>query len=116
MSWSLPTAMNFPSLTAAAWANERRSSCVAILPWWTITSAVVTVPVRLSAGMVVPPWSGLVGRLEQALREGRLAVDHRVGVLDALPVSAGMLNHYLHDGIVGLLARPVPLELQQDLL
>src|SRR3954449_7691440 len=80
-----------------------------------------------SSGMAVPPaglagaqWlvprSVLVGRLHEPLRGRRLAVDHRVGVLDALPVRPGVLEHDLHHLVVRLLVRPVPLELQKHLL
>src|SRR5947209_9429800 len=125
-SWAVPTAINLPSLIATAWANERRSSWVATLPLRTMTSA-GPVSVRVSAGMAVPPagpagaqWLVsrfvLVGGLEQSLRGRRLAVDHRVGVLDALSVRPGVLEHDLHHLVVRLLVRPVPLELQEHLL
>src|SRR3954452_19920907 len=125
-SWSVPTAMNRPSRIATAWANGRRSSWVATLPLRTMTSA-GPVSLRISGGMAVPPtgradapWfvPGLVsvGRLEQPLRGRRLAVDHRVGVLDPLPVRPGVLEHDLHHRVVRLLARPVPWELQEHLL
>src|SRR4051812_10057460 len=46
---------------------------------------------------------------------GRL-VDQRVGIVHAHAVGAGMLLHQGDDGVVGLLARPVALPFEQNLL
>src|SRR3954447_831244 len=59
------------------------------------SSRMAVPPVGPAGAQWLVPKFVLVGRLHEALRGRRLAVDHCVGVLNALPVSPRVLEHDL---------------------
>src|SRR5262245_19067756 len=108
-SRSSPTATKRPPRIATADARGSAASIVATRPWCRIRSASGTGSAR--APIVAP--SALL-RLDdlRPLRGLRRLVHHRVRVLDARAVGAGVLLQDLHQGVVVLLVRPVALPLE----